>query len=377
METNKEVFFKKYDKILIYFVIYTIIFFAFIKTLPYTIPFVLALVVSAMVTPLIKKIRAWSNNKINHNIAIISVLLVFYGILGTIVTSSLIRIAKQAILLVSNSTSYINKNYDSIVDWFQKQYDWIVSNIKSLDPEIVQSGNDLLRNTLSSVQNILVSFGKALGSFTIGTITALPTFMLVVIFTMVCSYFFTKSFVLKPNLIYNYFPTSSKHENRVKDIFTEGKNMILRYSLSYSLIITITGVISLTGYLILGIPYALVLAIITAFLDLLPILGVSATYLPLAIYYYAQGSVRTPIGLIIMYIIVAVGRNIWEPKILSSSLNISPIFTIMALFIGLKLAGFIGVFYLITLVVGFKILQTVGVLPEFNDGVEKKKPDKG
>lgn len=371
MELNKEVFFKKYDKILIYFVIYTIVFFTFVKTLPYTIPFVMAFIIAAIVTPLIKKIRGWTNNKVNHNIIIISVLLIFYGILGTIVTTFLIRIIKQAILLVSNTTIYINNNYDSIADWFQRQYDWIVSNIQSLDPEIVQSGSDLLRNTLSSVQDILISAGKALGSFTISTFTALPTFMLIIIFTMVCSYFFTKKLVIKPDFIYNYFPTSNRQENRVKDIFTEGKNMVLRYGFSYFLIIVITGLISVTGYLILGIPYALVLAIVTAFLDLLPVLGVSATYVPLAIYYYVQGSVRIPIGLGIMYLIVIVGRNIWEPKILSTSLNINPVFTIMALFIGLKLAGFIGVFYLITLVVGFKILQTVGVLPTFSSNTNK------
>lgn len=332
----------------------------------------MAFAIAALITPLVKKIRDWTNDKINHSLIILLVLLTFYGILGTIVTTFLIRIIQQAILLVSNTTVYINDNYDNIVDWFQNQYDWIVSNIQSLDPDIVEAGNDLLRNALNSIQILIVSIGRTLGNFTISTITALPTFMLIVIFTIVCSYFFTKKLVINPDFIYNYFPTSTRQENRVKDIFDEGKNMILRYGFSYLLIIIITGVISITGYLILGIPYALVLAIITAFLDFLPVLGVSATYLPLAIYFYAQGSIRIPLGLGVMYIIVVVGRNIWEPRILSSTMNINPIFTIMALFIGLKLAGFIGVLYLITLVVGFKTLQTVNVLPTFNPSPNTK-----
>jgi predicted PurR-regulated permease PerM len=142
--------------------------------------------------------------------------------------------------------------------------------------------------------------------------------------------------------------------------------MVVRYSLSYLLIIMITGVISMIGYLILGIPYALILGLVTAFLDLLPVLGVSAAYIPLAIYYFTQGNMTIPIGLGILWIIVAVGRNIWEPRILSSSLNINPIITIMAIFIGLKLAGIIGMFFLIFMAVGFKVLQTVGVLDRFN-----------
>ena len=372
MENSKEAYYKKYDKILIYFVIYTIAFFALVKTLPYTLPFVIAFIIAAVITPLVKKIVDWTKNKINYNIIIIAVLLVFYGIIGTTITAFSIKIVQQVILLGSNASVYINENYDTIIDWFQRQYDWIVSNIKSLDPDIVQSGSELLSSTLSSLQGVLVSIGKALGNFTIGTISSLPTFLLIVIFTMVCSYFFTKKLVINPGFIYNYFPTSTRQENRVKDIIDEAKNMIFRYGFSYLLIIMITGAISLTGYLILGVPYALVLAILTAFLDLLPVLGVTATYIPIAIYFYAQGNLRIPIGIGIMYAIITIGRNIWEPRILSSTMNINPVFTIMALFIGLKLAGFMGVIYLITMIVGFKILQTVHVLPTFNSTPDKK-----
>ena len=87
MENSKEAYYKKYDKILIYFVIYTIAFFALVKTLPYTLPFVIAFIIAAVITPLVKKIVDWTKNKINYNIIIIAVLLVFYGIIGTTITA--------------------------------------------------------------------------------------------------------------------------------------------------------------------------------------------------------------------------------------------------------------------------------------------------
>jgi sporulation integral membrane protein YtvI len=366
MEEYRNSYLKKYDKMLIYFVVYTIVFFIFVETLPYTIPFVLAFFVAAIVSPMVKKIIKWTKNRVNDNLIVLSSLLIFYGIIGTLITALTIRLVNQTVQLITNTVIYINNNYDNIVNWFQSQYDWIVSNIQSLDPGIVESGSQMLGSTLNSLKDVLVSVGKVIGGFALDTVAGLPNLLLVVIFTVVCSFFFTKKFITNPGFIYNYLPTSHSQENRLKNIITEGKNMVIRYGLSYLLIILITGVISIVGYLILGIPYALILGIITAFLDLMPILGVSAAYVPIAIYYFSQGNVTVPIGLGILWIIVAVGRNIWEPRIVASSLDINPVITIAAIFIGLKIAGITGMFFLIFMAVGFKVLQTVGVLDTFS-----------
>jgi predicted PurR-regulated permease PerM len=45
----------------------------------------------------------------------------------------------------------------------------------------------------------------------------------------------------------------------------------------------------------------------------------------------------------------------------------NPIITIMAIFIGLKLNGIIGMFYLMFMAVGYKVFQKVGVLDTFGD----------
>jgi len=370
---NSNSYVKKYDKILIYVTIYTLTFFLFVKTLPYTIPFVLAFAIAAMVTPFVKKLLFWTKQKIHENLIILISLLTFYGILGTFVSVIIIRLINQAVLLVSNSILYLNEHYDGIVSWVEGQYAWIASNIQSLDPSIIEAGSDMLGSFLASLQDVLVAVGKAIGGFTLDILASLPNLLLILIFTVVCSFFFTKKMISNPEFIYAYLPTSNQQEHKVKDIITQGKNMILRYSGSYLLIIMITGVISIIGYIILGIPYALILGLITAFLDLLPVLGVSVAYLPLALYYFAQGNYTIPLGLGILWVVVAVGRNIWEPKILSTSLNINPVITIMAIFIGLKMAGILGMFFLIFMAVGFKVLQTVGVLDTFQEEQKTKK----
>ena len=129
METSRESYIKKYDKILIYLVLYTIVVITFFKTLPYTIPFVLAFIIASIVSPVIKKLISWTNNQINQNLLILATLLTFYGIIGTLITALTIRLVNQTALFIVNTVSYINDNYDSIVNWFQEQYECIVSNV--------------------------------------------------------------------------------------------------------------------------------------------------------------------------------------------------------------------------------------------------------
>lgn len=367
MEDYRNSYIKKYDKILLYFVFYTLAFLFFIKTLPYTIPFVMAFVVAAIVAPLVKLIMRITKQKKGVTGLILANLLVFYGLIGTLITFLTVKLFNQTAMLATNTVTYINDNYESIAKWFQTQYEWIVSNLQNLDPAIVESGRQMLSSTLNSLKNVLVTVGSAIGTFTLNLIAQVPNLLLIIIFTIVCSYFFTRMLIKNPDFLYDYLPTSSSEENRLKVIIKEGKNMILRYSLSYLLIIMITGVISTVGYMILGVPYPLLWGIITAFLDLMPVLGVSAAYVPIGIYYLLSGNYFVPVGLGILWVIVAVGRNIWEPRIVSSSLDINPVITIMAIFIGLKIAGVVGMFYLMFMAVGFKVLQKVGVLDTFGD----------
>jgi len=65
---------------------------------------------------------------------------------------------------------------------------------------------------------------------------------------------------------------------------------------------------------------------------------------------------------IILYILAVIIRQVIEPKIVSSSLGIYPLAIIIAIFIGLKAYGFIGMIFTVFLVVFYTVLQKVGVM---------------
>ena len=124
----------------------------------------------------------------------------------------------------------------------------------------------------------------------------------------------------------------------------------------------ITFIETLIGFLILGIDYALILSFLAAFMDVLPIIGVSVVYIPLAIYHFLIGNTFIGIGILVLLVLVTVVRQILEPKLISTTLDIHPILTLAAIFIGIKVYGFIGMIYLITLIIFYKILEKSQVL---------------
>ena len=92
------------------------------------------------------------------------------------------------------------------------------------------------------------------------------------------------------------------------------------------------------------VEYPLITALGIGFVDALPILGSGTVMLPWAIISASNGNINLAIGLIVLYIIIIVTRQLIEPKIVSNHIGIHPIFTLIAMYTGFKIVGVIGMF---------------------------------
>lgn len=108
--------------------------------------------------------------------------------------------------------------------------------------------------------------------------------------------------------------------------------------------------------------YLLATAVLVAVVDIVPVLGTGTVLLPWAAFSFLTDKTGLGIGLLVMYIIIYVIRQGIEPKIVAGTLGLPPILTLVSMYIGAKLFGFIGLFALpITLIV-VKILNDEGIL---------------
>ena len=98
------------------------------------------------------------------------------------------------------------------------------------------------------------------------------------------------------------------------------------------------------GLSILGAKYAFIMAIVISVVDVLPILGSGAVLVPWAIIACLSSDTPLGVGLLVLYAVTLIIRQIAEPRIVGSTLGLHPLATLAAVYLGLKLIGFAGIF---------------------------------
>ncbi|MDO4304047.1 MAG: sporulation integral membrane protein YtvI [Bacillota bacterium] len=109
------------------------------------------------------------------------------------------------------------------------------------------------------------------------------------------------------------------------------------------------------GFTILKVRYALIIAIGVAFLDLLPFFGTGTVLLPWAIVKFLSGDYTMVIGLLIIWGVGQLARQLIQPKIVGDSVGLSPIPTLILLYVGYKAAGVVGM--IIAVPIGIIVLN--------------------
>ena len=145
---------------------------------------------------------------------------------------------------------------------------------------------------------------------------------------------------------------------------------------AYSIILFVTFMEMLLGLSFLKLihvydsGYIFAIAFITAIVDIIPVLGTGTILIPWALWSLFTGDVGLGIGLLVVYAIISVIRQVIEPKLVASQLGLPPFVTIMAMYIGSQLFGFIGLFLLPITIMLLKVLNDEGVIHIF----KKKAP---
>ena len=126
----------------------------------------------------------------------------------------------------------------------------------------------------------------------------------------------------------------------------------------------LTFCLSFIGLALLRVPYAFILAILLATVDLLPLLGTGIILLPWALLCLLLGQVKLGIGLLVLYAVTTLTRQLLEPKLIGDGLGLHPLLSLLSMYAGLRLFGVWGMI--------LAPLAAAGVRAVFggNEGVE-------
>lgn len=90
------------------------------------------------------------------------------------------------------------------------------------------------------------------------------------------------------------------------------------------------------------VKFAVVVAILIAFLDMLPFFGTGTALIPWALFKIISGDVQYAVGLVILYLTTQLIRRIIEPKVVGDTIGMNPLLTLVFMYIGYRVSGVIG-----------------------------------
>ncbi len=205
------------------------------------------------------------------------------------------------------------------------------------------------------MQNTLDNIGQEMGNYFSGIMTSieLPSFAAVgsvakqipdaflsIVICLLSAYFFVADKSYMANVVERFVPRAIRY--RFDLIRRSFRKAIGGYFKAQFKIECWVYILLVIGLLILDVNYAFLVALGIAFLDFLPVFGTGTVMLPWAVIEFLSEDYRMMFGLLVIWLVGQLVRQVIQPKIVGDSIGVDAIPTLFLLYIGYQLAGMLG-----------------------------------
>jgi predicted PurR-regulated permease PerM len=205
---------------------------------------------------------------------------------------------------------------------------------------------------MAFIQSAMGGGQSALGS-TIGTFfTTVSLVLLIPTYVFMLLYYKT----LLLNFIYEVF--AKENFKSVGEVLTKTKNAIQSYMVGLLVELVIVSVLNSVALLLLGVKYAILIGVIGAILNMLPVVGgIVAIALPVLIATVTSDGFSTQFGVILSYLAIQfIDNHIIFPRFVSVKVQINALVSLISVFLGGALWGIAGMFLSLPLIAVIKII---------------------
>ena len=297
----------------------------------YIAPFVIGWLLAAIFEPIISRlnIRFKMHRGLLAALAILLVLIVI-GSVGTIIT---VRIINEAYAL----SEALPEQVDALSQGFEELRENYLTILGHIPEDLREATDNFAYSLLGTITSAIGEFVRRISG---SAVKVVPGTIIGIVLCFISMFFFIKDRKIIVGAI------ASKTSPAIKEKFTTIKRELLGALAGYirasAMLMLITGVICIIGLIMLQYPYALFIGLVVAVFDFLPVFGPGIILWPWAIASAIGGDYRMAIGIILIYAVITVARQIFEPKILGSQLGVHPLVMLMSMFIGLQVFGLLG-----------------------------------
>src|ERR1700761_3063295 len=292
------------------------------------VPFSFALLIAILLNPLVGRLEGWKIPKVPSIAIALLVAIVVIGAVWYFLATQMMHFTSQLPALEQKTDQLVSKLQQDLATKIpmDKQNQYIAEAKAGIKP--------LIGQTLGSVVG------------TLSTIFLLPVYIFLLLYY--------KTLVL--NFLYEIF--AEENEAEVREVLLRVRGAISSYM--YGLLIEglIVATLNAIALFILGVPYAILLGILGAILNVLPFFGgILAALLPMVVATITKDGFNTQIGIAIAYMVIQfIDNHFLIPYIVSSRVKINALISIVIVLLGAAVWGLSGMFLAIPFIGILKIV---------------------
>lgn len=297
-------------------------------------PFVFALAAAALLNPLIKALQralGWSRQLVSA-----ALLLLLFALVGG-------GLALLAYAAVGQAVSLM-QNWSGLLDSLQAALDQLESLFAQLlalaPPQLTQlaenAGGQLFQWLYQVVPDALASLGLEAGERAMG----LPSFLMALVIFIMATFLLTADYpYLRSRAVQHMDEGLLRFLSQVRAtaLGAFGGYLKAEFLLSVGVFF-----ILLAGFFLMGQPYGLLLSLGLAVMDFIPVIGAGTVMVPWAFVALFTRDFSNAAWLMGIWGVIALFRRVMEPKFVGDQTGLSPILSLVSIYVGMKLAGVLG-----------------------------------
>jgi predicted PurR-regulated permease PerM len=268
--------------------------------------------------------------KVPRLIAILIIYVMFSGILVLAIGNLVPSITKQFTALANELPEYADKTMEFFDELAQSsEFRWVIDEqndlLETAEERLLEFANTLPDKITVSITNIL------------GVIANIAIILVTVPFLL---FYMFKDGHKFPAALAKFFPAPYREEGLT--VLKETGETLSAYIQGQVIVALAVGTLAFIGYLIIDLPFALVMALVVAITNIIPYIGPILGGAPAVIVALFDSPTKALLVLIVIVIAQQVEGNVLSPLILGKSLDTHPATIIILLLAAGNLAGVMG-----------------------------------
>ncbi|MDO5023067.1 MAG: sporulation integral membrane protein YtvI [Eubacteriales bacterium] len=312
--------------------------FAAFCMLPYLWPFILGLLFAVLMDPMVRFVtRLFSKLRCGKKIAIGISMLLVYGLIGIVLTMLFRQIYIELERLVKALPDILDYVENIMQEWSQKANPEDSGGINTRLSVLLDKANE---GIVQFVQNFIGKATPTVASGAIGVVASLPKVILFIVMTVMSSFYFVSDKERIRAYLEKLLPSGVVHRTYALSgsVWSAvGQQVRAQIFISFCIMVML-----IIGFYIIRVEYAFVLGIVIGFIDVLPIVGAGTVLIPWGLFNLLAGNISLGLKLAGLYVAVVALRQVIEPRIVGHKLGLYPLVTMLSMYVGMKLTGFVG-----------------------------------